>query len=129
MTLSSYLATKMRAVFSYTVSNYFTFLFALLLKKKQHVSKFIRSCFSYQKHIHLGLARQCKSSTQPNTQFLLLFQPFDFIFYTLLHVPSIMMTIDFLFLPKAALLSTYLLFKPCFIKTSNPTLCRLTEFV
>ena len=43
---------------------------------------------------------------------MLLIQPLDFIFYKILPVLNIMMTVDFLFLFKAAVLSIYLLLKP-----------------
>ena len=43
---------------------------------------------------------------------LLLIHPLDLIFYKILPVLNIMMTVDFLILPKATLLSIYLLFKP-----------------
>ena len=42
----------------------------------------------------------------------LLIQPSDFIFYKILPALNIMMTADFLFLPKAAHLFIYLLLKP-----------------
>ena len=76
---------------------------------KQHVPKSIRSCSSSQKR--LLPARCCKSSTQTNTSLLLLIQPLDFIFYKILPALNIMMTADFLFLPKAAHLFIYLLWK------------------
>ena len=43
---------------------------------------------------------------------LFLIQPLDSTFYKILSVLNIMMTVDSLFLPKAALLSIYLLLKP-----------------
>ena len=75
---------------------------------KQHVPKSIRSYSSLKRIL---LARQCKSSNQLNTHFLLI-QPLDFIFFKILPVLNIVMTLDFLFSPKAALLSIYLLLKP-----------------
>ena len=75
-----------------------------------HVSKPIRSP-SYSNKRLFSLSR-FKSSIQTNTQFLLLIQPLDFIFYQILPVLNIIMTVDFLFLPKAVLLSICLLLKP-----------------
>ena len=51
---------------------------------------------------------------------LLLIQPLDFIFYKILPVLNIMMTADFLFLPKAAHLFIYLLLKPLSSKLLTP---------
>ena len=51
--------------------------------------------------------------------FLLLIQPLDFVFYKILML-NIMMTVDFLFLPKAALLSIYLLLNPLLSKLLTP---------
>ena len=51
---------------------------------------------------------------------LLLIQPLDFIFYKILPALNIMMTADFLFLPKAAHLSIYLLLKPLSSKLLTP---------
>ena len=51
---------------------------------------------------------------------LLLIQPFDFIFYKILPALNIMMTADFLFLPKAAHLFIYLLLKSLSSKLPNP---------
>ena len=82
---------------------------------KQHVPKSIRSCSSFQKR--LLPARQCKSSTQTLIpSLLLLIQPLDFIFYKILPALNIMMTADFLFLPKAAHFFIYLLLKPLSLK-------------
>ena len=47
---------------------------------------------------------------------LLLIQPLNFIFYKILPVLNITMTVDFLFLPKTAHLSIYLLLKPLLSK-------------
>ena len=54
---------------------------------KQHVSKFIRSSASSQKGIFF--TRQCKSSTQPNTQTLASDSPIGLIFYKILSVLNI----------------------------------------
>ena len=51
---------------------------------------------------------------------LLLIHPLDFIIYKILPVHNIMMTADFLFLPKAAHLSIYLLSKPLLSKLLTP---------
>ena len=51
---------------------------------------------------------------------LLLIQPSDFIFYKILPALNIMMTADFLFLPKAAHLFIYLLLKPLSSKLLTP---------
>ena len=51
---------------------------------------------------------------------LLLIQPFDFIFYKILPALNIMMTADFLFLPKAAHLFIYLLWKLLSSKLLTP---------
>ena len=51
---------------------------------------------------------------------LLPIQPFDFIFYKILPALNIMMTADFLFLPKAAHLFIYLLLKSLSSKLPNP---------
>ena len=74
---------------------------------KQHVTKIIRSCSSSQKRL-----LRCKSSTQTNAQSLALIQSLGFIFYKILSVLNVMMTVDSLFIPKASLLSIYLLLKP-----------------
>ena len=87
---------------------------------KQHVPKSICFC-SFQKC--LLLARWCRSSSQTNTPSLASDSAIGLIFYKILLVLYIMMTLDFLFLPKVALFSIYLLWKPLFVKTSNPTLC------
>ena len=44
---------------------------------------------------------------RPIPSLLFLIQPLDFTFFKILSVLNIMMTVDSLFLPKAALLSTY----------------------
>ena len=82
---------------------------------KQHVLKSIRSCSSSQKRILP--ARECKSL--PSSLFFLI-KPMEFIFYKLLSVLNIMMAVDSLFLPKAALLSIYLRLKPLSPKFQNP---------
>ena len=55
---------------------------------------------------------------RPIPSVLLLIQPLDFNFYIILPVPNIIMTVDFLFLPKAALHLSAL--EAAFVKTSNP---------
>ena len=85
---------------------------------KQHVPKSIRSNSSSQKR--LLPARRCKSSTQTNTQSLASDSAIDFIFYKILPALNIMMTADFLFLPKAAHLFIYLLLKPLSSKLLTP---------
>ena len=85
---------------------------------KQHVSKSIRSCSSSQKRILP--ARLCKSSPSFVPSLLLLIQPLDFIFHKILPVRNIMMTVDILFLFKAALFSIYLLLKPLSSKLVTP---------
>ena len=50
----------------------------------------------------------------------ILIQPLDFIFYKILPALNIMMTADFLFLPKAAHLFIYLLLKPLSSKLLTP---------
>ena len=51
---------------------------------------------------------------------LLLIQPLDFVFYKIIPALNIMMTADFLFLPKAAHLFIYLLLKPLSSKLLTP---------
>ena len=51
---------------------------------------------------------------------LLLIQPLNFIFHKILPVLNIMMTPDFLFLPKAAHLFIYLLLNPLSSKLLTP---------
>ena len=51
---------------------------------------------------------------------LLLIQPLDFIFYKILPALNIMMTADFLFLPKAAYFFIYLVLKPLSSKLLTP---------
>ena len=51
---------------------------------------------------------------------LLLIQPLDFIFYKILPALNIMITVDSLFLPKAAHLFIYLLLKPLLSKLLTP---------
>ena len=66
-------------------------------------------------------ARRCKSSIQTNTPSLALIQPLNFVFYKIQSVLNIMMTVDSLFLLKAALLSICLLLKPLSSKLPTPT--------
>ena len=70
---------------------------------KQDVPKSIRSCSSSQKLILA--ARQCKSSTQTNSQSLAFDSALDFIFYKILSALNIIMTVDFLFLQWPLLFS------------------------
>ena len=51
---------------------------------------------------------------------LFLIHALDFIFYKILPVLNIMMTADFLFLPKAAHLFIYLFLKPLSLKLLTP---------
>ena len=50
-------------------------------------------------------------------------QPLDFIFYKIQSMLNIMMTVDSLFLPKAAPPFHLSALEATFIKTSNPALC------
>ena len=84
---------------------------------KQNVPKLICSCFSQKR---LLPACRCKSSFQTIPSLLLLIQPLDFIFYKILPALNIMMTADFLFLPKVAHLFIYLLLKPLSSKLLTP---------
>ena len=52
---------------------------------------------------------------------LLMIQPLDFIFYKILPALNIIMTADFLFLPKAAHLFIYLPLKPLSSKLLTPS--------
>ena len=85
---------------------------------KQHVSKSIRSCSSSQKRFFLLVGANLSPRLMPSL--LLLIQPLDFIFYKILPALNIMMTADFLFLPKAAHLFIYLLLKPLLSKLLTP---------
>ena len=84
---------------------------------KQHVPKSIRS-YSSQKR--MLAARRCKSFTQTKTQFLASDSAVGHHFCKILSVLNIMMTVDFLFLPNAALLSLYLLLKLLLSKLLTP---------
>ena len=64
---------------------------------KADVPKSIIFCPSFQKSLLLPISA---------------IQPLDFIFYKLLPVLNIMLTVRFLFLPKATLLFIYMLLKP-----------------
>ena len=79
-------------------------------RTKQHVPKSIRSCSSSQKR--LLPARRCKSFTQTNNQSLASDSAIGFHVYKILSALNMMMTANFLFLPKAAHLFIYLLLKP-----------------
>ena len=68
---------------------------------KQHVPKSIIFCPSFQKSLLLPVSA---------------IQPLDFIFHKLLPVLNIMLTVRFLFLPKAILLFIYMLLKPLLSK-------------
>ena len=85
---------------------------------KQHVPKSIRFCSSSQKR--LLPARRCKSSTQTNTQSLASDSAIGLHLFQILPALNIMMTADFLFLPKAAHLFIYLLLKPLSSKLLTP---------
>ena len=64
---------------------------------------------------------------RPILSLLLQIQPLGFTFYEILALLSIMMTVDFLFLPKAALRSIYLLLKPLSSKLLTSPSCRQKE--
>ena len=85
---------------------------------KQHVPKSIRSCSS--SHKRLLPARRCKSSTQTNTQSLASDSAIGLHLYRILRALNIIMTADFLSLPKAAHLFIYLLLKPLSSKLLTP---------
>ena len=85
---------------------------------KQHVPKSIRSCSSSQNAYFLLVCANLPSRLIPSI--LLLIQPLDFIFYKILPALNIMMTADFIFLPKAAHLFIYLLLKPLSSKLLTP---------
>ena len=84
---------------------------------KLHVPKSIRSCSSKNAYFLLAGA-----NLPPRLipSLLLLIQPLDFIFYKILPALNIMMTADFLFLPKAAHLFIYLLWKLLSSKLLTP---------
>ena len=63
-------------------------------RTKQHVPKSIRSCSSSQKHLFPAPPPRLIPSL------LLLTRPLDFIFYKILPELNIMMTANFLFLPR-----------------------------
>ena len=65
---------------------------------------------AYFLHVGVNLPPRLVPST------LLLIQPLDFIFYKILRVLNIMMAVDSLFLPNAALLFIYRLLKPLLSK-------------
>ena len=77
----------------------------------QHVPKLL--CSGSSSQIHILSACGCKSSTQP--------VPYDSVIglhlLQTLPVFNMSMTVNFLFLPEAALLSTYLLLKPLSLKS------------
>ena len=73
---------------------------------KQHIPKFI--CFFPRNAYFLPVGVILPPPPIPSL--LLLIQPLDFFFYKILSVLNIMMTVDHFFLPKAALLSTYICF-------------------
>ena len=83
-------------------------------KIKQHVATFFRS-LSFQKCMYF-LPVSANLSPSLISILLLVIQPFVFLFYKILPVLKIMITVDSLFLPKAALLSIYLLLKPLLSK-------------
>ena len=87
---------------------------------KQHAPKSIRSCSSSQKR--LSPARRCKSSTHTNTQSLASDSAIglNLLHTVILSALNIVMTADFLFLPKAAHLFIYLLMKPLSSKLLTP---------
>ena len=73
--------------------------------------KTLTSCSSVQNNL----------PPRPIPSLLLLIQPLDFIFYKILPALNIMMTADFLSLPKAAHLFIYLLLKPLSSKLLTPS--------
>ena len=85
---------------------------------KQHLPKSIRSCSAFHKRLLPAVG--VNLTPTPIPCLLLLIQPLEFTFYKILSVLNIMMTVDFLFLPKAALLSIYLLLKPLSSKLPTP---------
>ena len=87
---------------------------------KQDVPKSIRSCSSSQKLILA--ARQRKSSTQTNSQSLASDSALDFIFYKILSMLNVIMTVDFFCHGRSSFHLVAL--KATFIKTSNPALCQ-----
>ena len=96
-------------------------------RNKQHVPKSIRSCSSSQKR--LLPARQCKSSTQTNTQSL---ASDSAIGFHLLENPTCAQhynDIRFSILAQGCSLFHLSTLEATFIKTSNPALCRQKEFV
>ena len=58
--------------------------------------------------------------SRPIPSLLLLIKPLDFIYYKILSVINIVMTVDFLFLPKTALLSINLFLNPLSSKLLIP---------
>ena len=70
---------------------------------KQHVSKSIGICSSFQKRMRLPVGANLPPSQIPS--FLLLIHSLNFIFHKILLMLNIMTTVDSLFLPKSALLS------------------------
>ena len=85
---------------------------------KQHIPKSIRSCSFSQNAYFLPVGANLPPRLIPSL--LLLIQPLDLIFYKILPALNIMMTADFLFLPKAAHLFIYLLLKPLSSKLLTP---------
>ena len=77
---------------------------------KQHVTKSVRFCSSSKNAYFLLVG----ANLPPRliSSLLLLIQPLDFIFYKILPALNIMMTADFLSLPKTDHLFIYLLLKP-----------------
>ena len=88
---------------------------------KQLVSKFIRSCsFLFPTNAYFQLVGANLPSRLIPSLFLLI-QPLDFIFYKILSVVNIMMTVGSLFLPKAVMLfKPYLCFLSHFYQNSYP---------
>ena len=70
----------------------------LQVRFTQHVSKSIRSCSSSRNAYFLFVSANLPPSLIPCL--LLLIQPLDFIFYNILPVLNIMMTIDYVFWSK-----------------------------
>ena len=86
---------------------------------KQQVSKSILSCSSLpETHSFCSFFPNFPHHLIPIRW--LRIQQLDYIFYKILPVNNIMMTVDFVFLPKNAVLSVYLLLKPLSSKLLTP---------
>ena len=90
----------------------------LQVRIKQHVPESIRSCSSSKNAYFLLVGANFPPRLIPSL--LLLIQPLNFIFYKILPALNIMMTVDFLFLPKVAHLFICQLLKPLSSKLLTP---------